>query len=666
MNIYIWLLVATILIAGGNAFVTFRRRNYPGAKIIFFLMLAVAVYAFGYIFEIVSKTLEIKLIWYNIEYLGIAAFPFLWFFFALEFSDRDKLIINKKIYIFAVIPVITIIMVWTNVYHGLMLKDIGIAAGAIHEITKVPGTWYYVNIIYSYLLTAAGSMLLISTVVNLPAPHVRQGITLSIGALIPIIGSILYVFKLTPIKNFDLTPVSCAISGIILSWSIFKLKALQVGPTARAKVFDNIEDAVIVINYENKIIDLNLRAQSLFDIQASEEIGQDIDLFFKIHNIDIRISDLIKNRKSELVLESGRTRFYFSIRSTPFEKKIGIITGYILVFHDITAIKENELFLSNSKQKIEDLNKLAFELDVSEAEEEVCQKSSKAAKSILGVAYCSFVLFKDNKIVNQYNSDSLIGDIVSSKYFLKNFLSKSFSNNVFKIIKTSEFEESAKKKLLKKLRISAFLCAPVLNLGAAVFFSEDRDSFNQENIRMSKLLLGHLAGALKRISLQKSLRDQAEKDSLTGVYNRRYFNNFIDKEIERSKRYKYFITFIMIDIDRFKEINDRFGHQTGDEVLKGIGHILETQIRKIDTLVRYGGDEFLILLLETNDKDINRFISRLKKTVFEWNEKTRLVDFEIKISTGISLWDPSFDEPIEKIIHLADLDMYTDKKNNGE
>ncbi|HEX7561019.1 MAG TPA: GGDEF domain-containing protein, partial [Candidatus Humimicrobiaceae bacterium] len=304
--------------------------------------------------------------------------------------------------------------------------------------------------------------------------------------------------------------------------------------------------------------------------------------------------------------------------------------------------------------------------DISEAEEEVCRKSSEAAKSILGVVCCSFFVFKDNKLVNNYNSNSLIADIVTSKYFLKNFLSKSFSDNVFKIVKISEFEESAKKKLLKKLRISTFLCAPILNLGAAVFFSDDRNSFIHENIRMSKLLLGHLAGALKRISLQKSLRDQAEKDSLTSVYNRRYFNNFIDKEIERSKRYKYFITFIMIDIDRFKEINDRFGHQMGDEVLKGIGHILEEQIRKIDTLVRYGGDEFLIVLLETDDKNINMFISRLKKAVFEWYEKTRLVDFEIKISTGISLWDPSLNEPIEKIIHLADMDMYADKKKNGE
>ncbi len=312
------------------------------------------------------------------------------------------------------------------------------------------------------------------------------------------------------------------------------------------------------------------------------------------------------------------------------------------------------------------MNKLAFDLDVSESEEEVCRKSSEAAKSILGVACCSFFVFKDHKLVNNYNSNSLVEDIVTSKYFLKNFLSKSLSDNVFKIVKISEFEESAKKKLLKKLRISTFLCAPVLYLGAAVFFSEDRDSFNQENIRMSKLLLGHLAGALKRISLQKSLRDQAEKDSLTGVYNRRYFNKFIDKEIERSKRYKYFITFIMIDIDRFKEINDRFGHQMGDVVLKGIGHVLEEQIRKIDTLVRYGGDEFLIILLETDDKNINMFISRLKKAVFEWYEKTRLVDFEIKISTGISLWDPSFNEPIEKIIHLADMDMYADKKKNGE
>jgi len=119
----------------------------------------------------------------------------------------------------------------------------------------------------------------------------------------------------------------------------------------------------------------------------------------------------------------------------------------------------------------------------------------------------------------------------------------------------------------------------------------------------------------------------------------------------------------MIDIDRFKEINDRYGHQVGDMVLKGIADVIGSQIRKVDTLVRYGGDEFLIVLPESSDKGIDAFIKRLRKTVSEWNSQTRLADFEITVSIGISSYDQALNEPVDKIIHYADMDMYRDKKN---
>src|SRR4030042_2633870 len=100
MSIYIWILILTVLLSVVAAITAFKRKSFQGAKPLFFLMLAVTIYAFCYIFEITSKTLETKLLWYNLEYFGIAFIPFLWLFFALEYCGFDSWIINKKIYFF--------------------------------------------------------------------------------------------------------------------------------------------------------------------------------------------------------------------------------------------------------------------------------------------------------------------------------------------------------------------------------------------------------------------------------------------------------------------------------------------------------------------------------------------------------------------------------------
>ena len=178
---------------------------------------------------------------------------------------------------------------------------------------------------------------------------------------------------------------------------------------------------------------------------------------------------------------------------------------------------------------------------------------------------------------------------------------------------------------------------------------------------MLELLLGHTVEAVQRIRLQSELRDQATRDPLTGVFNRRYFREAIELEVERSRRTGRPIGFLLIDVDRFKQINDTYGHQTGDIVLREVALFLKDQVRASEMVVRYGGDEFLIVLADPNDA-IQTIRKRIAEALTRWNETNQAFDFPVWLSVGGALWDPKGTQTVEEALAKADLRMYEDKR----
>jgi diguanylate cyclase (GGDEF)-like protein len=162
--------------------------------------------------------------------------------------------------------------------------------------------------------------------------------------------------------------------------------------------------------------------------------------------------------------------------------------------------------------------------------------------------------------------------------------------------------------------------------------------------------------------MEKELDYMANHDPITGSCNRNYLNTMIKREEKRSRRYNHNIGFMMIDIDHFKEFNDRFGHNVGDKILKSVAIFLNRQLRNIDKVIRYGGDEFLIVLPEAKE-DLTKIKERLMKNfnikgMHEFEVET---DFPLSLSIGIALWDPNRKESIDDIINLADKRMYENK-----
>jgi diguanylate cyclase (GGDEF)-like protein len=147
-------------------------------------------------------------------------------------------------------------------------------------------------------------------------------------------------------------------------------------------------------------------------------------------------------------------------------------------------------------------------------------------------------------------------------------------------------------------------------------------------------------------------------DYLTGVMNPRSFYEFMDIEIERSKRYGHPFTIAYIDMDNFKKINDEFGHPAGDNILRIFADTMKNNLRKTDVVARLGGDEFVIFLPETDSTDAKQAIEKIKRSV---NKNKNLKDYSITSSIGALTYKtnpPSTD----KIMKSVDLLMYSVKK----
>ncbi len=163
--------------------------------------------------------------------------------------------------------------------------------------------------------------------------------------------------------------------------------------------------------------------------------------------------------------------------------------------------------------------------------------------------------------------------------------------------------------------------------------------------------------------LVHDLKVMAETDSLTGVFSRRKLEEFLRSEVERCKRYHRPLSVLFIDVDNFKQINDTYGHNKGDEVLKSIAHVIRKETRKTDFVGRFGGEEFLIVLPETELDHAYAVAERIRKSI-------ERLDFGVgRVSVSVGVTDLREDDDLESLFNRVDRAMYLAKekgKNRSE
>ena len=178
--------------------------------------------------------------------------------------------------------------------------------------------------------------------------------------------------------------------------------------------------------------------------------------------------------------------------------------------------------------------------------------------------------------------------------------------------------------------------------------------FTDEDVEMLKAVADQAAVAVNKAQLW----DMAVTDSLTGLYVRRYFMVKLQEEIHRAERYNKRLSVIMADLDRFKTINDTYGHDAGDRALKAISKFLQKNIRDVDAIARYGGEEFVMLIPDADKEAAFCLAERLRDEL----AKVELEDLPpVTISLGIATY-PSDGTDLEELIKRADAAMYEAKQ----
>ncbi len=217
-------------------------------------------------------------------------------------------------------------------------------------------------------------------------------------------------------------------------------------------------------------------------------------------------------------------------------------------------------------------------------------------------------------------------------------------------------------------------------LGVLATESCEMEAFKDEDVKLLKILCSQIGVALRNAEMHTELQKMAITDSLTGLYNYRYFRNRLEHEITRSRRYGRELSLILIDIDNFKMINDTFGHLKGDEILIAIARLILDNIRKVDSIsimkeveldiaVRYGGEEFMLILPETPLQGAISAAERLRKLIKEEiNKKIPLVYNEKKYTVTGSLGVVSLKsgEISNDLIKRVDQAMYEAKRKGKD
>ena len=177
----------------------------------------------------------------------------------------------------------------------------------------------------------------------------------------------------------------------------------------------------------------------------------------------------------------------------------------------------------------------------------------------------------------------------------------------------------------------------------------------------SRILIRSIRYAMERHDLKAQAEFLATHDPLTGVYNRHHFNETIEAEVARAARYAHPIGVLMLDVNGFKEINDRHGHLVGDQVLRCVAEKLGEQLRTVDIVIRYGGDEFLVVLPET-EEGVWDVRDRLGLMRIDCGTDDAPLDFDVTLSIGASVWKPDAGRTMDDVIGEADRRMYEQKR----
>ena len=317
-----------------------------------FACFAIAIWSIGYALELGVTTLAAKTLWVKFEYLGIVSVPVGWFLFAHSYGERPSWLSPKIIKALFVVPVFAWLMAATNEWHGRFWTAVTLTTQDGFAIFDATYGWgWYLFSVYAYGLLMWGSVVLFLALRNVATTYRWQLYILLFAPVLPWVSNFLFITRLAPLP-LDLAPFAFTISALVLGAGILRFQLFTLVPIARSTVVDNMEIAMLVLDADNLVVDVNPAAEQLFAIQAEAALGQAIlTVLSEWEEVVRTYLGMVEGRANISLLVAGKNR-YFALNITPIKRREAL-AGRLVMLQDVTAQKENEDRIQQLNNRLE-------------------------------------------------------------------------------------------------------------------------------------------------------------------------------------------------------------------------------------------------------------------------------------------------------------------------
>jgi PAS domain S-box-containing protein len=350
---YIWPFFISAVVTFFLAVYAFRHRNNTGAFLFGLCMLVTCLWTAGYLLEMTGTDYETQIFWNKTEVIFYSLAPLTWFLMVLRFVGLDRWMNRRNILLLILIPVITIILAWTNEWHSLIWRFPHLSYSGFYPVLeKSYGAAFILFAIYSYFLNILSVTLLGRSLLRRSSLYRQQALALLVGLLLMFVPNLLFIMGFELFGGYDLTLIAAGISGIIIAWGIFRFRLFDIVPVARDRIVENMIDGLIVLDASNRIADMNAAAKNIFGITASVPIGQDTAVLYNLRPEFEIFNSNRQNMNGEFVVGSGSSKKIYEISTLSLRDRVGKSNGLIFSLHDVTEQRNTQARLLEQEKTL--------------------------------------------------------------------------------------------------------------------------------------------------------------------------------------------------------------------------------------------------------------------------------------------------------------------------
>ena len=632
MNIYALLTFIPAIVCLAIAIRLANRREQLEAITLSLLMFSIAWWAFFYAVELLGHDLETMRLLNKISYPGIVSTPVLFFLFSMAILDKRKWFSWKRILFLFVIPLAVLLSMWTNEIHWLYYSVSELDLSSSFPVQRlVHGPLFWLGMFYTYILLLSSIFSIAHQYVLSKGPYRGQLKMILFGTLFPVLVNINYLFGFVDFGYLDMTPFAFTLASVFMAIGVMRYRLFDIRPVAKETVFERLPEGVIITDDRGTVVDINPMACSMFGVECPKLIGLNFSDAFSDSET---VLSFFNSDQSNSELKVGKA--IIDARKTIIHSSRGKIRGHIILLTEITERKKVEDALRQSEERL--------------------------ALAVKGgnVGLWDFNIDKGEFSINERYYQIMGypgGDLLITFQNWKEFV---HPEDLLPSLEEMERCYNGEKDYFD-------IEYRMLSKSGDWIWVHDRGEAAErdKNGRATRILGTHIDISPTK-QIEEALRESQEKyrklattDMLTGVMNRYSLSELLRAETERSRRYGSPLSLLMFDLDNLKMINDNYGHLAGDEALKITCSYVQSSIRNCDYLGRWGGDEFLLIVTNTDFDGAIKVAEKLRAGLCVKEHK----NFgKLSISIGVSVLHKD-ESDFDALLRRVDKALYESKKN---